>query len=251
VTGRIRIGTSGWQYRHWRERFYPPAVAVKGWFAHYATIFDTVEVNSTFYRLPEASTFAAWRRAAPRGFTFAVKFSRYGTHLRRLRTPRAILRRFLPRAERLGEHLGPILVQLPPRWGADPERLDAFLAAAPLRHRWAVEFRDPSWLCAPVYRVLARHGAALCLHDHIRDHPEEVTADWLYVRFHGAGRHGPYGAAGLRHWAPRLRAHAAHGLDVWAYFNNDAEAWAIEDALRLGRYLGARPGAAGRCSDSG
>jgi uncharacterized protein YecE (DUF72 family) len=247
MAGTLRVGTSGWVYRDWRERFYPRRLAVRAWFAHYAMHFDTVEVNNTFYRLPAAGTFVSWAAAAPRGFTFAVKFSRYGSHLRRLRTPRSTIGRFLRRAERLGPHLGPILVQLPPRWGADPERLDAFLAAAPRRHRWAVEFRDPSWLRPAVYRVLARHGAALCLHDHIDDHPPEVTAPWLYFRFHGGGRHGPYGAEGLRPYVGRIRALLRDGLDVFAYFNNDAEGRAIVDALRLRRALSAwatRPGRA-------
>jgi uncharacterized protein YecE (DUF72 family) len=231
----LRVGTSGYQYKHWREVFYPKRLPVSRWFEHYARHFDTVELNSTFYRLPEASTFAAWRRQAPRGFCYAVKFSRYGSHLRRLLGPEALLERFFERATALRRTLGPILVQLPPHWRCDAERLRAFLAAAPRRHRWAVEFRDPRWLCEEVYEVLRRHRAALCLHDMIPDHPAVLTTDWTYIRYHGERYAGCYSAPQLRAEARRIRGYLAEGRDVFAYFNNDAEGYAVANALELRR----------------
>jgi uncharacterized protein YecE (DUF72 family) len=235
--GRLRVGTSGYQYDHWRGLFYPAGLAKKRWFAHYAGHFDTVEINNTFYRLPAAATFDAWREAAPKGFCYALKFSRWGTHLKRLTDAKATIDLFLERAERLGNSLGPILVQLPPRWRANPERLDEFLAHAPKRHRWAVEFRDPSWLCAEVYAVLRRRRAALCFHDRLADHPRAVTADWVYQRFHGVEYGGDYGRRTLRAEAEQMRGWLADGLDVYAYFNNDVGGFAVPNARDLRRLV--------------
>ncbi|MEA3366208.1 MAG: DUF72 domain-containing protein, partial [Candidatus Hydrogenedentes bacterium] len=183
--GELRVGTSGYQYDHWKGVFYPDELSKNEWFEHYASHFDTVEINNTFYNLPETSTFKNWHDRAPNSFRYALKFSRYGTHMKKLKDPDASLGMFLERAEHLKTFLGPILVQLPPHWKSNPDRLDAFLAAAPKRHRWAVEFRDPSWLCESVYTVLREHGAALCVHDMLPDHPEKLTTDWTYLRFHG------------------------------------------------------------------
>jgi uncharacterized protein YecE (DUF72 family) len=233
----LRVGTSGYQYKHWRQVFYPKGLPVSRWFEHYARHFDTVELNSTFYRLPEAATFAAWRSQAPRGFCYAVKFSRYGSHLRRLLGPEALLERFFERAAALGRTLGPILVQLPPNWRCDAERLRAFLAAAPRRYRWAVEFRDPRWLCEEVYEVLRRHRAALCLHDMIPDHPAVLTTDWTYIRYHGERYGGCYSPRHLAGQAGRIRGYLADGRDVFAYFNNDAQGYAVANALDLRRLV--------------
>lgn len=236
-TGRLRVGTSGYHYEHWRGCFYPIDLPKRAWLGHYAARFDTVEIDSTFYRLPAAGTFDGWRERVPAGFCFALKFSRYGSHLKRLRAPRSSIRSFLERAVRLGAHLGPILVQLPPHWRADAARLAAFLDAASGTQRWAVEFRDPSWLCEPVYRVLRAHGAALCVHDLIADHPREITADWVYLRFHGTGYAGSYSPQALAAQARHIRRYLRQGLDVYAYFNNDAEGWAVANALDLRRYV--------------
>ncbi len=232
-TGSLRVGTSGYQYAHWKNVFYPPDVPVKRWFEHYAAHFDTVEINNTFYNLPAASTFASWRRRAPRRFLYALKFSRYGSHMKRLRDPEEPLARFLERAALLGEHLGPILVQLPPHWRADPMRLDAFLDAAPRAYRWTIEFRDPSWLCAEVYAVLRRRRAALCIHDLLPNHPREVTAPWVYLRFHGVRYRGSYSRASLRAEAREIARWRAAGLDVYAYFNNDVGGHAVVNAKTL------------------
>ena len=235
--GRCRVGTSGYQYDHWRGRFYPAGLAKREWFAWYAERFDSVEINNTFYRLPEASTFDAWRKAAPGGFCFALKFSRYGSHLKKLKDPRRSLGTFLRRARRLGNRLGPILVQLPPHWGPDAERLARFLAVASGRERWAVEFREPAWLCETIYDVLRDHGAALCVHDLLESHPREVTAPWVYLRFHGVHYGGSYSRQRLAAEARRIADHRRSGLDVYAYFNNDRGGHAVRNAADLRRYV--------------
>jgi len=235
--GEFRAGTSGWQYDHWRGVFYPQDLSKREWFDFYSHRFNTVEVNNTFYHLPRASTFDSWREAAPEGFLYVLKYSRYGTHLKRLSDPEGHVNKFLDRAERLGGFLGPILVQLPPHWNANPERLAAFLNAAPADRRWALEFRDPSWLCDEVYDVLRAHNAALCIHDLIEDHPDEVTADWIYLRFHGSGDGGDYPHQALSAWAQRINRWRGDGLDVFAYFNNDAHGYAVANVSDLLRYV--------------
>lgn len=235
--GALCIGTSGYHYNHWKGVFYPENLPKDQWFSYYARQFDTVEINNTFYRLPEASTFDAWRHQAPKGFCYALKFSRYGSHIVRLKKPRATIRRFLERANRLGDFLGPILVQLPPNWKADPERLAAFLKAAPKDHRWAVEFRDPRWLCDEVFTILQSHKAALCIHDMIDDHPRRITADWIYLRFHGDHYSGSYTSQALKVQAKWIKQRLGDGKDIFAYFNNDAEGCAIRNAAELRRYV--------------
>lgn len=236
--GALRVGCSGYQYPHWRGRLYPKELPKRAWLEHYAARFDTVEINNTFYRLPSAETLEGWRERVPRGFLFALKFSRYGSHMKRLKDPEASLEPFFELAERLGPRLGPVLVQLPPQMKADAGRLDAFLAAAPRRRRIAVELRDPSWLREPVLRVLERRRAALVLHDLQPDPPRAITADWTYLRFHGTGPRysGGYSAQKLAAVARRVRAWRAEGIDVHAYFNNDARGRAVEDAEALRRY---------------
>ncbi|MFW6132533.1 MAG: DUF72 domain-containing protein [Planctomycetota bacterium] len=233
----LHVGTSGWQYRHWAGVFYPDDIPKKRWFEHYAATFDTVEINNTFYNLPKGETFDDWRRRAPEGFGFTLKFSRYGTHLKRLKDPSGTIGMFLDRAERLGEALGPILVQLPPNFNPDAERLAAFLDEAPRRHRWAVEFRNPDWLCERIYAVLRDHNAALVVHDLIDDHPHVATADWVYLRFHGAGDGGDYTPQALTASARRIKDHLSANRHVYAYFNNDAEGYAVANARDLRRYV--------------
>ncbi len=235
--GTFRAGTSGWQYDHWSGVFYPPDLPKDRWLEHYARHFDTVEVNNTFYRLPQAGTFDSWRERAPEGFCYALKFSRYGTHLKHLKDPAGSIGLFLERAERLGSLLGPILVQLRPNWKVNLERLNGFLNEAPRRRRWAVEFRDPSWLCQGAYEVLRAHNAALCIHDLIADHPRVVTADWVYLRFHGGGDGGNYSRQALIAAARQARRHLEEGLDVYAYFNNDVGGYAAANAADLRRYV--------------
>jgi len=236
----LRIGTSGYHYSHWRGVFYPEDLPKKEWFSHYARQFDTVEINNTFYRLPEEAIFDAWGGQAPRGFCYALKFSRYGSHIVRLQKPRDTIKRFLRRADRLGDSLGPILVQLPPNWKPNPARLAAFLKAAPKDHRWAVEFRDPRWFCEEVFAILNEQDCALCIHDMIGDHPRLITAGWVYLRFHGAHYSGSYASEKLRAESRWIKEQLAGGRDVFAYFNNDAQGYAVANALELRGYFAGR-----------
>ncbi len=239
--GAARIGCSGWSYPDWRGVIYPAASPARSWFGLYAAMFDTVEINSTFYRLPSVPTVDTWRQQAPAGFRYALKVGRYGTHRRKLRDPEAWLPNHVDRALRLGEHLGPNLLQLPPHWHRDVARLDDLLSVASTigpALQWAVEFRDPSWLHDSVYSVLAGHGAALCIHDLIEGHPWQRTAGWTYLRFHGpdASRHtyqGRYGGRRLWRVADRLGGWLDGGCDVYAYFNNDIGGDAVFDAAWL------------------
>lgn len=236
--GSARVGCSGWSYRDWRGVVYPNDLPQRGWFGHYARLFDTVELNATFYRLPTATTVERWAADAPRGFVYAVKLGAFGSHRMKLRDTSSWLPNHLDRVERLGDHLGPTLVQLPRQWKRNAERLDEFLTAAPPRMRWTVELREPSWLHDDVFEVLRRHRAALCIHDLLPDHPFEMTADWTYVRFHGPDAlrqpyHGSYGAERLNRWGERLGQVLADGCDVYAYFNNDWHGRAVTDAIAL------------------
>lgn len=235
--GRLRIGTSGFQYRDWKERFYPADLPQKAWFEYYAERFDTVEINATFYNLPKAETVDNWREEAPEGFEYALKFSRYGSHIKRLKDPQQSLPAFLELAERLEGHLGPVLVQLPPKWKPRPDRLDEFLAETPSRYRWVVEVRDPGWLEEEVFAVLREHGAALCIHDMLENHPRELTADWTYLRYHGDHYAGSYAYQFLTAEADRIADLLKDGHDVYAYFNNDEKAHAVDNALDLRRYV--------------
>jgi uncharacterized protein YecE (DUF72 family) len=234
----IRVGCSGWLYRDWRGIVYPHDLRQKDWFAHYTTLFDTVELNNTFYRLPSVAAVEQWAKDAPPGFLYACKLGAFGSHRMKLRDAVSWLPNHLDRVRRLGPAMGPTLVQLPPRWKRNVERLDEFFGAAPSDVRWAVELREPSWLHDDVYATLARHNAALCIHDLLADHPWILTTDWTYVRFHGpaaltAKYQGRYGARRLRPTADRLAEWAAAGNDVYAYFNNDWDGNAVADARTL------------------
>ncbi|WP_043528186.1 DUF72 domain-containing protein [Litchfieldella xinjiangensis] len=231
--GQLRVGTSGYQYKHWRGRFYPKDLPQTRWFDFYAEHFDTVEINNTFYNLPSAETFDAWKEAAPKGFEYVLKFSRYGSHIKRLKEPENSVNTFLEVAKRLGTHLGPVLVQLPPRWKARPDRLADFLETAPGKVRWAFEFRDAEWLNEEVFSVLREHGAALCIHDMLDEHPRTLTADWVYLRYHGEHYTGSYSSAFLRQEASRILDWLAEGRDVYAYFNNDQAGHAVHNAQAL------------------
>jgi uncharacterized protein YecE (DUF72 family) len=233
----VRVGCSGWSYSDWRGRVYPEGVPQRRWLEHYATLFDTVEVNATFYRLPRRETVEAWVERTPADFVFAVKASRYLTHVRRLSDLGRGLERFYARIEPLVDSpkLGPVLWQLPETFHRDDERLAGALGRLP-RGRHCFEFRHPSWFAPDVYALLREHGAALV----IGDHPErpfqahELTAAWTYVRFHhgSRGRRGNYSERELDAWARRLGAWRTRA-DVYAYFNNDWEGFAVQNAAAL------------------
>jgi uncharacterized protein YecE (DUF72 family) len=236
----VRIGTSGWQYAHWSGDFYPRELPSTRWFEFYARHFDTVELNTSFYRLPQAQAFDGWRRRAPAGFTFAVKASRYLTHVKRLSDPAEPLDRFWSRARHLGDRLGPVLYQLPPRWAPNEERLAAFLSAVPSDHPQVVEFRDRRWYTPGTNALLEAAGVALCLHDMPESRVAEPVGPLVYVRFHGSGARygGRYPDDALAEWATRIRGWSAVGLPVWAYFNNDIGGHAVRDAARLREAVG-------------
>jgi uncharacterized protein YecE (DUF72 family) len=235
-----RIGCSGWNYKHWREIFYPPKLPAARWLEHYASTFDTVEVNATFYRLPTRQAAESWAKSTPAGFVFAVKASRYLTHVKRLREIGERIPRLIEPLEPLEKagKLGPILWQLPENFHRDDDRLaEALGALTPGRH--CFEFRHPSWFVPEVEELLRAHDAALV----IADHPERpfqtqvLTAGWTYLRFHyGRGKDGSYTPRQLKSWAARIREWQEHA-DVYAYFNDDWGGHAVKEAIRLGELV--------------
>jgi uncharacterized protein YecE (DUF72 family) len=243
----VWIGTSGWQYDDWRGRFYPRRTPLRLWLEEYAQRFAIVESNNAFYRLPERRTFESWADRTPDDFVMAVKVSRYLTHIRRLREPREPVNRFLGRVDGLGSKLGPVLLQLPPQFHVDAERLDRTLSRFPHDVRVAVEFRHESWYTSEIRDVLERHRAALCLADRRGPlTPIWRTASWTYLRFHeGRARPRPsYGRAALDGWARRLADHWTPTEDCYVFFNNDQRGCAPRDAARfatLCRRAGLRP----------
>jgi uncharacterized protein YecE (DUF72 family) len=243
----LYVGTSGWQYRDWRRTFYPPRLPQREWLRHFGARFATVEVNNSFYRLPERSSFERWREETPDDFVLAVKMSRFLTHQKRLRDPDEPVGRFLERARGLGGKLGPVLLQLPPTLEADPGRLAAALDRFPADVRVAVEPRADSWFEDPLRRLLEERDAALCLADSpLRRTPAWRTATWGFVRFHeGLAAPVPcYGEPALAGWAERIASLWDDRSDVFCYFNNDARACAVRDAVAfagLARRAGLRP----------
>jgi len=235
----IRIGTSGWVYPHWRGVFYPKDLPQREWFSYYAERFDTVEINNSFYRLPDGTVFDRWREQAPKEFCYAVKASRYLTHLKKLKDPEEPLNRFFNVATHLKTKLGPVLYQLPPRWPVDIARLRDFLSALPRGHRHVFEFRDQSWFVEEIFELLRKHHVAFCIHDKpdLRM-PLLVTCKVAYVRFHGAASHGgSYSTNKLREWAQLLNEWDSRGITSFVYFNNDLGGYAIRNALTLKRIL--------------
>lgn len=241
---RILIGTSGWSYAHWRKTFYPPDLAGEEWLNFYAARFRTVEINSSFYHLPDAKTLRRWRDAVPAGFLFTVKASRYITHMKKLTDPKGGVSLLLKRMRALGDELGPILFQLPPRWRFNPQRLTAFLATLSGEFRYAFEFRDPSWLNNQTYDLLSRHAAAFCIYELGGFlSPKKVTTDIVYLRLHGPGAayQGCYDARSLSGWAGALSSWATQGRRIHCYFDNDQAGYAAQNAQRLQAMLKIAP----------
>lgn len=208
---------------------------------YYVKSFETVELNNSFYKLPAPGTFSKWRLATPEDFVFSVKASRFLTHNKKLKDPQNALENFLPRAQELGAKLGPILFQLPPRWRCNIERLESFLEALPKQHRYAFEFREPSWHCAPVFEVLHRYNAAYCIYELDGFATgNEITAEWTYVRLHGPGGkyQGSYSDDALRVWAQQIVEWQQRLRATYVYFDNDQAGYAAENALRLKRQVG-------------
>jgi uncharacterized protein YecE (DUF72 family) len=243
VVRQVRVGCSGWNYDHWRNGvFYPPRLPPREWLPYYARFFDTVEVNSTFYRLPRREAVANWVEQSPPGFLFTVKASRYLTHIKRLTDVGRGVERFYERIEPLvrSTKFGPVLWQLPANFHRDDERLAGALERLP-PGRHCFEFRHQSWFVPDVYKLLRRHAAALA----IGDHPErpfqthELTADWTFIRFHAGkrGLRGNYSESELEEWARRIEDWRRN-VEVFAYFNNDWEGFAVKNGQWLKKRLG-------------
>lgn len=232
----ILIGTSGWQYDHWNGLFYPSELSKEQYLEYYAERLHSVEVNSSFYGLPEAETARNWREQAPESFVFSVKASRYLTHMKKLKDPQEPLDNFLESIQELKGQLGPILFQLPPHWHFSPERLVSFLDILPQGYRYTFEFRDPSWFDPRAYGALREHKAAFCIYDLKGEvSPKEITTDFVYVRLHGpvGPYEGKYGTRELSGWAGAFSAWSEQGKDVYCYFNNDMAGYAVQNALEL------------------
>lgn len=240
----FHVGTSGWHYGHWVGPFYPEGMPAERFLDFYAEKFGSVELNNTFYQLPSRETLAAWRKQTPRDFVFAVKASRYITHMKKLKDPARSVTRFIDVVSALGDKLGPILFQLPPRWRVNTQRLGEFLDALPRDHRYAFEFRDETWFAPEVIDLLRRHDAAFCAYDlDGRQSPVELTTDLAYVRLHGPDGpyRGSYDGRALRAWARRIGQWTGQGRTAFCYFDNDEAGFAARNALRLQEML-AEPG---------
>lgn len=233
----LRIGTSGWSYDHWEGPFYPADLAQGERLAHYREHFDTVEINNTFYQVPEEGTFRTWLDEVSADFEFAVKANRYITHMKKLKDPREPLENFFQGITRLRENLGPILFQLPPNWHYNHGRLEEFLEALPAGRRYTFEFRDPEWINARSLRLLEGHGAAFCIYDYEgRTSPKHITANFVYIRLHGpteTAYEGRYTTVDLAGWAGAVSGWLESGKDVYCYFDNDYRGYAVENALEL------------------
>ncbi|WP_051185185.1 DUF72 domain-containing protein [Desulfatiglans anilini] len=218
----VHVGTSGWHYKHWAGPFYPEDMHSNEYLQYYVQHLHTVEINNSFYQLPKAETLASWRKTVPEGFKFAVKASRYITHMKKLKDSKEALNVFLKRVDVLGDKLGPILFQLPPRWRFNADRLYDFLKMLPNRCRYAFEFRDVSWMNPEAYEALKLFGAAFCIYDLAGyQSPKETTADFIYIRLHGPGGayKGNYSVAALSGWAGAVSTWAEMGSDVFCYFD--------------------------------
>lgn len=247
--GEVFIGTSGWHYKHWLGPFYPEGTSSADMLEFYRHRFDTVEINNSFYRLPTDTMFDAWKKRTPPHFRFALKGSRFLTHMKKLKDPEQGIREYFSGANRLGKKLGSIVFQLPPFWKKNPERLAAFLKALPpksgsLRHRYAFEFRNATWHDPDILEILRSHNAAFCIFDLGGfQSPVEVTADFVYVRLHGPSKtkyQGRYSLAALRRWAERIEEWRAGNKDVFVYFDNDQKGYAPMDAARLRELVGVK-----------
>ncbi|MDQ6713436.1 MAG: DUF72 domain-containing protein [Candidatus Dormibacteraeota bacterium] len=234
MAGDIRIGCSGWSYPHWRKVFYPEKMPAREHFAFYVQHFNTVELNNSFYRQPPRERFEAWREQAPPGFVFAVKGSRYVTHIKRLAVEQPSIDLVVDAARGLGDKLGPILFQLQANFHLDMARLERFVGMLPTDTRFTLEFRHDSWLVPAVFELLRAHRIALCIPDHPKMPKSlEITSDFTYIRMHLPSHGLGYGRQALQPWAGRVIEWRRDGLDVFVYFNNDMEGYAIQDAQTL------------------
>jgi uncharacterized protein YecE (DUF72 family) len=236
----IRIGTSGWYYNHWSGRFYPAELPKSKWFEYYAGSFNTVEINNTFYHLPQAKSVQRWHKLAPKGFVYTVKANRYITHIKKLKDVSEPLERFFKIARLLKENLGPVLYQLPPSLHKDLDLLKGFIKLLPKRRIRVFEFRHKSWYDDETFRLLDKSGAAFCIHDlGGLETPRLITSSLIYIRFHGpTGRYaGNYTKKTLQTWADWIKENISNVRAVYAYFNNDYNAYAVQNAKQLEEQL--------------
>ena len=240
--GKIYIGTSGWVYKDWQKHFYPANIPARAHFQYYATQFPTVEINATFYRLPTLKMVKGWRDKAPPGFVFAVKGSRFITHILKISGASKGLRKYFSRIKPMQKRIGPILWQLPPFMKNSPKRLEKFLKILPKNYRHAVEFRHPSWYEGnEAFDILRKYNAAhVNLSSHAMPMNFTVTADFVYIRFHGleGGAAHDYTRVELQPWAAFIRKQSRAGKNVYAYFNNDVNVHAPDNAKMLMRMVG-------------
>lgn len=249
----IHIGTSGWVYKHWKGRFYPDNLAEKEYLKYYSEHFSTVEVNSSFYHLLKEESTTNWVKSVPDDFVFAVKASRYITHMKKLKEPESTTLNFFESIKPFGGKVGPILFQLPPKFGYNKERLESFFEVLPEFagcatrtnpegahcapcYKYAFEFRDTSWFNEETYEILRRNNAAFCIYNLGNfQSPKEVTADFVYIRLHGnyGLGSGKYSNEQLEEFAGDIRNFIAQGKDVFCYFNNDEAGYAVENAIEL------------------
>ncbi len=234
---KIFVGTSGWHYKYWVGNFYPAGMQSKDFTKYYLQFFRTVEINNSFYKLPSAETFASWRASVPDDFVFAVKASRYITHMKKLKDPQESTIRFFENLIPLAEKTGPILFQLPPAWKVNAERLENLLRVIPPHFRYTFEFRDHTWYTPEIYELLRQYNAAFCIYE-LANHmsPLEVTADFVYIRLHGPTAfkyQGSYSDETLTFWADKCLEWQAQHKDVYIYFDNDQLGYAGFNALRL------------------
>lgn len=232
----IHIGTSGWHYEHWEGPFYPDHISSGEYLEYYSKFFHTVEINSSFYKMPDKETIREWRETVPEKFIFSVKASRYITHMKKLKDPAAAVSNLITTISLFKDKLGPILFQLPPNWHVNPERLDSFTKLLPRDQRYAFEFRDTSWFDSRVYEILEKYNAAFCIYEiGGLQSPRIVTADIVYIRLHGPDGpyRGQYTTPVLADWASTFSTWAKQGKQIFCYFDNDEAGYAPRDAMKL------------------
>jgi uncharacterized protein YecE (DUF72 family) len=241
----IYIGTSGWSYDHWKGPFYPDDLSNDHMLAYYSRHFSSVEINSSFYHLPQKHTLKHWRNTVPKDFLFTAKVSRYVTHMKKLKDPEESVSAFLERISTLEDKLGPILFQLPPRWHFNAERLSALLRTLSRDFRYTFEFRDKSWINEETYELLSRYNAAFCVYDldgYLS--PKKITTDFVYIRLHGPDGpyQGSYATRTLSSWASAFSTWSKQGLNIYCYFDNDEAGFAAKNANRLQAMLQKKAG---------
>ncbi|CAM3450932.1 DUF72 domain-containing protein [Sphingobacterium prati] len=237
---KIYIGTSGWHYKHWKDTFYPAELKNDNQLRYFSDIFPTVEINNSFYRLPTDDMFINWYKQVPEDFVFAVKASRFITHVKKLHVDHDTIDQFMLRAAHLKEKLGPILFQLPPRWHVNTERLHDFLVKLPTDHRFVFEFRDSSWNIPEIYKLLEHYNCAYCIYDLAGyQSPVIITADFVYIRLHGPGDkyQGSYTKNNLISWAEKCIDWQDEGKDIYFYFDNDQNGYAPHNGQTLMKIL--------------